>query len=97
MTFNISQTYFDKDDSWAGILAASAFTILSKNRLKGYSPGQFVFGCDIIIHIKHDLDWELIRQKNQAQMNKDNIQKDNKRVDHDYKFGYKVMLDNHAT
>ena len=30
------------------------------------------------------------------QINKDNTCKDNKRVDYDYKVGYKFMLDNHS-
>ena len=30
------------------------------------------------------------------QINKDKIRKNNKRVDHDYKFGDKVILNNHA-
>ena len=39
-TYNIKETYIDKDEPWSGILSASAFTIIStENRLKGYSPG----------------------------------------------------------
>ena len=38
-TFNISQTYADKDKPWMGILAASGFEICSTtNRKKGYIP-----------------------------------------------------------
>ena len=33
---------------------------------------------------------------NQAQIIKDNIHKNSKRVDHEYKVGDKVMLDNNA-
>ena len=36
----------------------------------------------------------LICHQNQTQINKDNIRKNNKRVDHDYKVGDKVMLTN---
>ena len=42
------------------------------------------------------MGWELICQRNQTQINKDNIRENNKRVDHDYKIGDKVMLDNHV-
>ena len=53
-TCNITQTYVDKDDPWSGILAAEAFTILSTtNVMKGYSPGQLIFGRDMILPIKH--------------------------------------------
>ena len=40
-TFNIKDTYVDKDDQWSGFLAAEDFYIFSTtNRLKDYSPGQ---------------------------------------------------------
>ena len=93
--FNIKQTYVDGDDPWLDILYEETFVICSTtNRLKGYSPGQLVFGRDITLLIKHKLDWELIRQKNQTQINKENIHKNIKRVDHDYKVGDKFMLNN---
>ena len=38
----------------------------------------------------------MIRHRKQTQINKDDICKNNKRSDHSYKVGYKVMLDNHA-
>ena len=46
--------------------------------------GQLVFDCDMFLPIKHKVDWELIRQKNQTQTNKDNTHKNNKRDDNDY-------------
>ena len=57
--FNIyTQTYVDKNDPWTGILAAAAFAIYSTtNRGKGYSPGQLIFGRNIILPIKHRVDW----------------------------------------
>ena len=61
--FNISETYVDEDDLWLGILVASDLMILSTtNSLKGYIPGQLLFGCDMILLIKNKVDWELIRQ-----------------------------------
>ena len=95
--YNIKDTHFDKYDLWSGILVLTALGICSTtNRLKCYSPEQLVFFRDMILLIKHMLDWKLIRQQNQTQINKDNIRENNKRVDHDYKFGDKVMLDNNA-
>ena len=71
--FNIQQTYVDKNDPWAEILDAAQFSIRSTaNRQKGYSPGQLVFSCGTILPIKHRMDWKLICQKNQTQINKDN-------------------------
>ena len=65
-TFNIStQTYIDGDDLWTDILSTLSFAIPSTtNRLNGYSPVQLIFHRDMILPIKHRVDWELIRQQN---------------------------------
>ena len=43
-TFNVQQTYIDKNYPWTGILAAAEFPIFSTtNRKKGYSSGQLIF------------------------------------------------------
>ena len=62
--FNIStKTYDDKNDMWTGILSVAAFAIFSTTKSpKDYSPGQLIFGRDIILPINHMVDWELIRQ-----------------------------------
>ena len=65
-TFNISQTYVDKNYPCAGILSAAAFSICSTTNItKGYSPGQLIFGCDMILLIKHEVYWGLICQQKQ--------------------------------
>ena len=69
-TFNIPQTYVDGYDPCTGILASASFGIRSTtNRLKGYGPGKLVFGRDMILSIKHEVHWELIRQRKQAKIN----------------------------
>ena len=74
-------------------MAAAAFAIRStNNRQKGYSPGQLIFGCDIILLIKNRADWELIRRRKQMLINRDNTQYNKHRVDYDYKVRDKVML-----
>ena len=42
------------------------------------------------------MDWELIRQRKQTQINRDNARENKHRVDYGYKVGYKVMLTNHT-
>ena len=65
--------------------------------LINYITGQLVFGRDMILLIKHKTDWELIRNQMQTQINKDNIRKNSKGVDHDYKVRDKVIINNHAS
>ena len=50
----------------------------------------------MIIHIKHTVDWDSILQLNQMQTSKDNIRKNGKRIDHDYKFRDKIILVHNA-
>ena len=64
--------------------------------VKGLYPVQLLFGRDMILPIKHNVDWELISQQNQAQINKYNIRGNIKIDDHTYNVGYKVMLNNNA-
>ena len=95
--FNISQTYVDKYYPWTGILSASAFEINSTtNRQRVYSPGQLIFVCDIILPIKHTVDWEVTRQTKQTQINKYKIGKNRHRVDHNHKVGDNAMLTKHT-
>ena len=42
------------------------------------------------------MDWVLIRQQNQTQINKDNICENENKVDQDYKVGDKFMLANNS-
>ena len=79
--FNIStQTYIDKNDPWAGILATAEFSIYStNNREKGYILVQLIFGRDNILLVKHRADWELIRQQRQTKNNRDNTQENKHR------------------
>ena len=46
---------------------------------------------------KHKVDREIICHQKQKQIIKDNIRKNIKRVDHNYKVRDKVMLNSHAT
>ena len=64
LTFKFfTQTYVDKNYPWKVILAAAEFEICpTTNRLKGNSLVQLIFGRDMILLVKHRVDWVLIRQ-----------------------------------
>ena len=96
-TCNVTETYIDKDDLWSVFLSETAFKIRSTtNRLKYYSLGQIIFLRDMIIPKKHKVDWGLIPQQRKTQINKDNILKNSKIVDHDYKLGDEFVITNNA-
>ena len=50
----------------------------------------------MILLIKHVADWELICHQKQVKINEYNIRKKSKIVDHNYKVGDKVMLNNNT-
>ena len=64
--------------------------------LKGCIPVTLLFFSDMILPIKRMVDWELICQKNQTQIIKHDIHGNSKRVDHDFKLGDKVTINNNV-
>ena len=50
----------------------------------------------MILLIKQKVDWELIRQRKKAQIDKDNMRKNRHRVDYDYKVGDDIILTKHT-
>ena len=78
------------------IISGRIRSSIYKNMLKGYIPGQLLFERDTIILLKLTVDWELIYQRKQMQINKYNYRKSSKIFDHGNKVGDKVILDNNA-
>ena len=63
---------------------------------KGYSTGKLIFGRDRILPIKYAMVWEIICNWNQTQIDKDNIQENRHRVDHNYKVEDNVIITKHT-
>jgi len=92
-TFELENNYLDEDNPWRGVLSATAFAVRSTFHTTLHkSPGQLVFGRDMILNIKHTANWDYIRQKKQKIINKNNQRENSKRVEHHYQEGDKVLL-----
>ena len=92
-TFELQENYLDEDDPWAGILAATAFAIRSTyHTTLQKSPGQLVFGRDMIFNIQHTANWEYIRARKQRLIKKNNKNENKSRIPHTYRVNDKVML-----
>ena len=66
-----------------GILsAAESLVLYTVHTIKVYIPYQIVFSRDMIIPIKHIVNWKSIRQRNQTQINYDNVSKNTSRLEH---------------
>jgi hypothetical protein len=92
-TFELQENYLDEDDPWKGILSATAFAVRATyhTTLKK-SPGQLVFGRDMIFKIQHIPNWEFIRENKQRIIAKNNKNENAKCIPHTYEVGHKVLL-----
>ena len=91
--FDLEANYLDDDNPWRGILAATAFAIRSTyHTTLRKTPGQFVFGCDMIFNIQHVANWEYIRQNKERLIHKNNKAENAKCIAHLYKESILVLL-----
>jgi hypothetical protein len=91
-TFEIENQQIDENDPWTGILSAVAWAVRSTFHTTLQStPGQLVFGRDMIWDIAHVADWQYIQQRKQTLINKNNQRENDQRIDHDYAIGESIM------
>ena len=92
-TFELETTEINEDEPWKGILSAVAFAVRSTlhSTLKK-TPGQLVFGRDMMLNIQHQADWEYIKQRKQNKINENNRRENSRRKPHQYHVGDKVLL-----
>lgn len=92
-TFELENNYLDLDDPWKGILSAAALTVRSTyHATLKKTPGQLVFGRDMIFNTQHIANREYIRQNKQKLIDKDNKAENAKRILHLYEEGDPVLL-----
>ena len=91
--FELEDTHMDEADPWAGTLAAMAFAVHSTcHTALQPTPGQLVFGRDMIFNIQHTANWEYIKQRKQQLINLNNKRENENRIAHHYQVGDKVLL-----
>ena len=72
-TFIIQEMDLDDENPWEGILSSTMFPIRSLvHTTTQHTPLQLVFGRDAILDINQEANWQLIKQCNQALINKGN-------------------------
>jgi hypothetical protein len=92
-TFELENNYLDDNDPWKGILSATAFAVRSTfHTALQNTPGQLVFGHDMILNVKHEANWEYICAQKQNFIIKNNEAENAKRIPHTYNIGDKVLL-----
>ena len=92
-TFELEKNYLDDDNPWKGILSATAFAVRSTfHTTLQNTPGQLVFGRDMILNVKHEANWEYIRARKQKIIEKNNKAENAKRIPHTYAVNDQVLL-----
>ena len=56
------------------------------------SPGQLAFQCDMVMPVFFMANWATLRQRRQHQTDVDNARENEKRIDHHYRNGDKVLI-----
>ena len=76
--FELEDHYLDKDDPLKGIISATVFAIhTTYHTTLQKSPGQLVFGRDMIFNVEHTANWEYIRARKQRLIQKNNKNENN--------------------
>ena len=92
-TQDLDNHEFDPVDPWGDILAELEWAVWSLyHRTLDATPGQLVFGRDMLFDMLFTPDWDKIRARKRAQVLKDNERENSKRRQFTYKIGDKVLL-----
>jgi hypothetical protein len=68
-TFELQEREMDANDPWSSFLASAAFAIRSMyHTTLRATPGQLVFGRDMLLPIKFKANWAEIKARCQEEM-----------------------------
>ena len=85
----------DDVNPWDGILAATMFALRATvHTTIQYTPAQLAFGCDSLIHVSHEANWQSIKMRKHALIEKGKACEHRKRKEHTHKLGDIVLLKN---
>ena len=92
-TFELDEMELDEEHPFEGILSATAFAVRSTyHTTLQATPGQLVFGRDMILNIGHIANWKAIAERKQKIINRNNERENKRRLDHFYQVGDQVMV-----
>ena len=94
-SFELESRELNKEErTFEPFLTACAYAIRNTyhTTLKA-TPGQLVFGRDMILPVQFNADWALIAQRKQDVIDNSNRKENRRRKPHTYKVGEKVLLD----
>ena len=93
-TFELEKQQLNETNPFEPFLTATAYAVRSTyhTTLKA-TPGQLVFGRDMLLPTQFKADWASIALRKQKLINESNARENKKRIQHEYKVGDKVLLE----
>ena len=94
VTIYLANKAFDYIDPWGETLASIAWAIqASYHHAIQATPNQAVFGRYMIFNLVSVVDWQVITDGKQQQVEIDNVQENTRQVTHDYAIGDLVYVE----
>ena len=92
-SFELENKDLDEHDPWRPFLSAASWAIRSTyHTTLQATPGQLVFGRDMILPIQFQANWARIAQRKQDDVTRNNAKENAKRIAHVYTVGDKVLV-----
>ena len=93
-TFQVQSTDINENYPWTGILSATRFaTRATVHTTTNATPMQLVFGRDVILNVKFNADWALIKERKQTMIYKNNERENAKQKTHTYEIGDEIVFE----
>ena len=93
-TFELEEQELDDENPWEPFMTAVAYAIRSTyHTTLQATPGQIIFGRDMVLPVSMRTDWARVAQRKQDIVNKSNTRENRSRIKHVYKVGDKVLLE----
>ncbi len=96
-TMELEERELDPSHPFDEALSAAAYAIrCTYHTTLQATPGQLVFGRDVILPITMRADWNAIQARRQAMIEHNNAVENSKRIEHTYEVGDKVTYKKHG-
>jgi hypothetical protein len=93
-TQQLDDTHSAVDLPWDDCLASAAWAIRSTyHTTLGATPGQLVFGRDMIHNVSYTASWDAIQKRKQTTINASNKRENSKRLPYTYNVGDQVTIE----
>jgi len=94
-SYELEEQDLDDDHPFDEFLNAAAWALRSTyHTVLNATPGQLVYGRDMLLPVQYKADWAAIALKKHQQILKDNLRENKTRLPHQYKVGDQVVLTN---